>query len=46
MNLKQMGSEGVDWIDQAQERDQCRAFVNTVMNFQVVKKRGIARRSE
>jgi hypothetical protein len=26
---------GVDWIDMAQDRDQWRVLVNTVMNFQV-----------
>jgi hypothetical protein len=27
--------EGVDWMHLAQNRDQCRALVNTVMNFRV-----------
>jgi hypothetical protein len=26
---------GMDWIDQAQDRDQWRALVNTVMNLRV-----------
>jgi hypothetical protein len=26
---------GMDWIDLAQDRDQCRALVNTAMNFRV-----------
>jgi hypothetical protein len=26
---------GIDWIDLAQERDRCLAFVNVVMNFQL-----------
>jgi hypothetical protein len=30
-----MGWDGVDWIDLAQDRDQLRALVNTVMNFRV-----------
>jgi hypothetical protein len=28
-----MGWGGMDWIDQAQDRDQWRALVNTVMNI-------------
>jgi hypothetical protein len=27
--------DGVDWIDMAQDRDQWRALVNTVLNLQV-----------
>jgi hypothetical protein len=30
-----MGWYGMDWIDVAQDRDQWRALVNTVMNLQV-----------
>jgi hypothetical protein len=30
-----MGWYGLDWIDVAQERDQWRALVNTVMNLRV-----------
>jgi hypothetical protein len=30
-----MGWDGVDWIDLAQDRDQWRALVNTVMNLRV-----------
>jgi hypothetical protein len=30
-----MGWGGIDWIDMAQDRDQWRALVNMVMNFQV-----------
>ena len=33
MDVKEIGSEGVDWIHQAQDRDKCRAVVNTVMNL-------------
>jgi hypothetical protein len=29
------GWDSVDWIDVAQDRDQWRALVNTVMNLQV-----------
>jgi hypothetical protein len=35
MYLREIGWNGVDWIDLAQDRDQWRALVNTVMNFQV-----------
>jgi hypothetical protein len=33
MNLREIGWNGVDWIDMAQERDQWRALVNTVLNL-------------
>jgi hypothetical protein len=32
MDLEETECEGVDWIQLAQDRDQCRNFVNTVMN--------------
>jgi hypothetical protein len=35
INLGEMGWDGVDWIDLAQDRDQWRALVNTVMNLRV-----------
>jgi hypothetical protein len=35
MDLKEIGWEGVDLIHMALDRDRWRAFVNTVMNFQV-----------
>jgi hypothetical protein len=35
IDLRKMGWDGVDWIDLAQDRDQWRALVNTVMNLQV-----------
>jgi hypothetical protein len=35
MNLREIGWDGVDWIDMAQDRDQWRALVNTVMNILV-----------
>jgi hypothetical protein len=33
MDLTEIGWEGVDWIHLAQDRDQWRVIVNTVMNF-------------
>jgi hypothetical protein len=33
MNLRELGWDGMDWIDLAQDRDQWRALVNTVMNL-------------
>jgi len=35
MNLREIVWEVVDWIHLAQDRDQWRAVVNTVMNFLV-----------
>jgi hypothetical protein len=35
MDLREKGWGGVDWIDLAQNRDQWRAPVNTVMNLRV-----------
>jgi hypothetical protein len=35
MDLRGIGWGGMDWIDLVQDRDQCRALVNTVMNLQV-----------
>jgi hypothetical protein len=32
MDLREIGWDGMDWIDLAQDRDQWRALVNTVMN--------------
>jgi hypothetical protein len=33
MDLREIGWGGMDWIDLAQDRDQWRALVNTVMNL-------------
>jgi hypothetical protein len=33
MALREIGWDGMDWIDLAQDRDQWRALVNTVMNI-------------
>jgi hypothetical protein len=35
MNFREIGWGGMDWNDLAQDRDQWRAVVNTVMNFRV-----------
>jgi hypothetical protein len=35
MDLREIGWDGMDWIDLAQDRDQWRALVNTVMNLWV-----------
>jgi hypothetical protein len=40
-DFRQIGWEGVDWIHLAQDRDQWRTVVNTVMNLWVAKRRGI-----
>jgi hypothetical protein len=35
MYLRGIGWDGIDWIDLAQDRDQLRVLMNTVMNFRV-----------
>jgi hypothetical protein len=35
MDLGEIGWDGRDWIELAQDRDQWRALVNTVMNFRI-----------
>jgi hypothetical protein len=35
MNLAEIGWDGMDWIELAQDRDQWRTFVYTVMNLRV-----------
>jgi hypothetical protein len=36
MDLREIGWDGMDWIDLSQGRDQCRALVNTVMNRKIL----------
>jgi hypothetical protein len=40
MDLSEIGWKGVDWMHLAQDRDQWRAVVNTVMNFRLHKREG------
>jgi hypothetical protein len=35
MDLRDIGWDGMDWIHLAQDKDQWRALVNTVMNLRV-----------
>jgi hypothetical protein len=35
VNLREIGCDGMDWIDLAQDREQWRALVNMVMNLRV-----------
>jgi hypothetical protein len=35
VDLKEIGWDGMDWIELAQDRDEWRALVNTVMNLRV-----------
>jgi hypothetical protein len=35
MDLREIGWDGMDWIDLARDTDQWRALVNTVMNLRV-----------
>jgi hypothetical protein len=35
MDLREIGWDGMDWFDLAQDRDEWRALVNAVMNLRV-----------
>jgi hypothetical protein len=35
IDLKEIGWDGMDWIDLAQDRDQWKSLVNAVMNLRV-----------
>jgi hypothetical protein len=35
MDLREIGWNGIDWIELAHDRDEWRALVNTVMNLRV-----------
>jgi hypothetical protein len=37
MDLREIGWDGMDWIDLAQDRDQWRALVNTVMILKIAR---------
>jgi hypothetical protein len=38
MDLMEIGWQGMDWMQLAQDRDQWRALMNTVMNHRVPQK--------
>jgi hypothetical protein len=40
IELREIGWDGVDWIDRAQDRDQWRALVNTILNLRVPRNAG------
>jgi hypothetical protein len=35
MDIKELRCKGMDWTDLVQDRDQCGALVNTVMNLRI-----------
>jgi hypothetical protein len=35
IDFQEIGCEGMEWINMAQDRDRCRALVNAVMNLRV-----------
>jgi hypothetical protein len=42
LDLQEVGSGGMDWIEMAQVRERWRAIVNVVMSFGLHKMRGIS----
>jgi hypothetical protein len=40
IDLREVGWDGMDWIDLVQDRDKWRALVNTVMNLRVLQNPG------
>jgi hypothetical protein len=36
MDFKEIGWDGVDWIDMTQDGDQWRALVNTILNLKML----------
>jgi hypothetical protein len=40
IDLREIGWDGMDWMDLAHDRDQWRAVVNTVMNLRVPENAG------
>lgn len=35
LNLREIGWKGIDWIHLAQDRDQCRALLNMIINLHI-----------
>jgi hypothetical protein len=46
MDLREIGWDGMDWIDLSQDRDQWRALVNTIINLRAASQEGLSSVSE